>query len=238
MDMKNKGSAYRRVKGFTLVELIVVIAIIVILMGVMNLVTQSFVRNARIETANDKAHLLFTGFQNILTQCEIKQDSSALSHDTTNISNISMAIVSVKLYNGSIQLLQIENYDSGGSSIGASQVKFTSGQLQWSTAKALTYVGGLSKLANEIGSIVDLSFEGEAKIYIDYDNYEVSSVVYRQLGDTDKNQSSFVINESDLTQYGWYYGYADRDDQDTNFGSSKILYGVYPFQEDLGINPT
>ncbi|MDE5741430.1 MAG: prepilin-type N-terminal cleavage/methylation domain-containing protein [Oscillospiraceae bacterium] len=234
MDMKNNDSAYRRIKGFTLVELIVVIAIITILAGIMNLVTQGFVRSARIETANDKAHLLFTGFQNILTQCEIKQDSSALSYDSSNLSNLGFAIVSVKMYNGSIQCMQVENYETSGTSIGAGATKFVSGGLQWDPAKPMNYAGSLSKLANEIVGIADTSFEGEAKIYIDYENYEVKSVVYRQLSDNEKNQTSFVIDESDLSVFvGWYYGYTDRSDQDTNYKNNGVLYGVYPFQSAL-----
>ncbi|MDE6594568.1 MAG: prepilin-type N-terminal cleavage/methylation domain-containing protein [Oscillospiraceae bacterium] len=239
MDIKSSGSAYKRIKGFTLVELIVVIAIIVILAGITNLVTQSFVKNARTETANDKARLLFTGFQNVLTQCEIKQDSSALSYNDSNVSNLGLAIISVKLYNGSIQYMQVDNYSLSGTtatSIGSAATKFTAGYLQWDPAKPLNYTGGLSKAANAIAGIVDTSFEGEAKIYIDYENYEVKSVVYRQLADSDKNQTSFVINTGDLTQYGsWYYGYADRQDQEAKYKSSGVLYGVYPFQKNLGI---
>lgn len=241
MDMKNNGSAYKRIKGFTLVELIVVIAIIVILAGITNLVTQSFVKNARTEAANDKARLLFTGFQNILTQCEIKQDSSTLSYDSTNdhLADLGKVIISAKLYDGSIQYMQITDYPTGTGTvtpIGAAATKFVSGGLEWDPAKPLNYKGPLSKLANAMGGIVDTSFEGEVKIFIDYENYEVKSVVYRQLSDTDKNQTSFVINNSNLTTYGgWYCSYANRSDQETKYKSSGVLYGAYPFQSSLGI---
>ncbi len=243
MDMKNNGSAYRRIKGFTLVELIIVMAIIVILAGIMSLVTQSFVRNARRETANDTAQLLFTGFQNVLTQCEIKQDSSAFAYDSTNLFDLGRVIVSVKAYSGNIQVLKVENFKSDGTDIGAADVEFTSGGLEWDTAKVSTYKGDLSKLANVILGVLDAnsSFEGEAKIYIDYENFEVKSVVYKTISDDSRNQTLNDDNfaDGDLTGYGgdssddwWYYGYGTRGDQETAM-EQHPLYGVYPFQDAL-----
>lgn len=239
MDKKNTGSAYRRIKGFTLVELIIVMAIIVILAGIMSLVTQSFVRNSRRETANDTAQLLFTGFQNILTQCEIKQDSSAFAFDSTNdhLADISRVIVSLKAYSGSIQALGVENYKSDGTSIGDADVKFTSGGLEWDSGKVMTYKGSLSRLANEILGILDAnsSFEGEAKIYIDYENFEVKSVVYKTISENSRTQTLNSDNfaDGDFTEYDdWYYGYDTRGDQETAM-EQHPLYGVYPFQDAL-----
>lgn len=240
MDIKSSGSAYKRIKGFTLVELIVVIAIIVILAGITNLVTQSFVKNARTETANDKARLVFTGFQNILTQCEIKQDNSAISpkiesNAVVNDSSLKRIIIEFKCYDGNIQCCKVTGSTGTGSTGTAVESKYNNHY----TGSMLKYndggTKGSSKLPNAIAGIIDSSFEGEAKVYIDYENYEVESVVYRQLSDSDKNQTTYVINDSNLTHYGWYCGYADRQDQDAKYKSSGILYGAYPFQRDLGL---
>lgn len=76
MDMKNNGSAYKRIKGFTLVELIVVIAIISVLAGVLNMAIQNYVRNAKLETLNDRAQMVYMAFQDMLIDCELKQDLS------------------------------------------------------------------------------------------------------------------------------------------------------------------
>lgn len=100
MDIKNNGSAYKRVKGFTLVEMIVVIAIIAILAGVINLATQGFIRDARLETMNDKAQMVYMAFQDIVTNCEIKQDKSIFEgHDGDDTEKIIGAVVFFRISN-------------------------------------------------------------------------------------------------------------------------------------------
>ncbi|MDR0987104.1 MAG: type II secretion system GspH family protein [Ruminococcus sp.] len=59
-------------KGFTLVELIVVIAIIGILFSVGSLAVSVIIRDANIKTANDSAHEALTYVQNWLIDLEIK----------------------------------------------------------------------------------------------------------------------------------------------------------------------
>ena len=70
------GVSTKKIKGFTLLELIVVIAIIGILMGILSFLINGFMKNSQIETNNAKAEIVYTAFQDVLTQCEIKQDKS------------------------------------------------------------------------------------------------------------------------------------------------------------------
>lgn len=51
-------------------------AIIAILAGILSTVIGGFLRDARLETANNKAQMIYTAFQDIVMECEIKQDKS------------------------------------------------------------------------------------------------------------------------------------------------------------------
>lgn len=233
MDMKNKGSAYRRIKGFTLVELVVVMAIIAVLAGIMSLAVQGFIRSARRETANDNARLLFTGFQNILTQCEIKQDNSAISPTFANDSTLNSITIEFKAYNGNVQSFSINGSGTGryGSSSG-----FEGGMMKYTDGSGA--VAGVSNLPNAIAGIIDGTFEGEAKVYIDYGNFEVKSVVYKPLTQSNKNTTLNNDNFSDgsLTSYSSgsvsYYTYYNASAQETAYDNGP-LYGVYPYQENI-----
>lgn len=234
MDMKNKGSAYRRIKGFTLVELVVVMAIIAVLAGVMNLATQGFIRSARRESANDNARLLFTGFQNVLTQCEIKQDNSAISPSFANDSTLKNITIEFKAYNGNVQCFSINS--SGTGQYGSSG--FEGGIMKYTDASGA--VAGVSNLPNAIAGIIDGSFEGEAKVYIDYENFEVKSVVYKPLTQSEKNTTINTFSNGGLTTKTTtgglsYLTYLNGKDHEDKFNANSAIYGVYPYFENISV---
>lgn len=77
-----------------MIELIIVIAIIAILAGILSTVMNGFVRDARLETANNNARIIYTAFQDIIMDCEIKQDNSIFEgHGGDNTKDIIGAVV-------------------------------------------------------------------------------------------------------------------------------------------------
>ena len=235
--MKSMES-HRKFKGFTLVELVVVMAIIAILAGIVSLGVRAFVQNARMGTSDDYAHMVFTGFQNMLVQCEINQDSTIFSHDEKKhdgATKLMDAAVTFKMSEGKITSLKVasdySSYGTGGS--------VTTAAL---TGDYMKYSGTLAALANAIMDNIDNTFEGEAKVYIDYDNYEVKSVIYQ------RPEALEAINESYYKAYkvsGYaFYGLDSGSDRTELCSGRKatgaasapgkvISCGVYPYQSGL-----
>lgn len=170
MNFKRTGS---KVKGFTLVELIVVIAIIGVLSGILSMAISAFMRDARIETNNNKAQMIYTGFQNILIQCEINQDDSLFDmHDNTSIAG-----------DPTIPLDEvILCFGMDGSELHDDMYL----EMSWQTSYASSgsspisrtyYEDWYEKIEDAIRSEID-EFEGSVMVFMDLENYLVNSVIF------------------------------------------------------------
>lgn len=178
MNLKIFGS---KVKGFTLLELLVVIAIIAILAGILSTAISGFMRSSRIETDNNKAQLVYTGFQNQLIQCEITQDRTLFDADAhpmtgsgsahTN-NNLAYVELYFKMSYGTLGDVRVRSfYDNPTTSV---KEKILAGYLT-----SQTYRPEWHKELNEaVSSFVDDSFDGFCVVYIDYEDYVVDSVIY------------------------------------------------------------
>lgn len=229
----------KKIKGFTLVELIVVIAIISVLSGIMSLVVTAFVRNARRETADDYAHMMFTGFQNILVQSEIKQDQKLFDADPTKTSALKHSVITFSMMKADVNSsLTVRSEYADSSTVTAT---WTSGDTDLAYTGATMTKGDMyDAMQSAILSNVDNTFEGGVRIYVDYENYEVKSVIYHAYNSN--LPTSTFIGETLYKQYdGWYYGLDSRDDQEKLWEGKKatgaagtpdrnLSCGVYPYQ--------
>jgi prepilin-type N-terminal cleavage/methylation domain-containing protein len=75
MKIKSISRRPHKAAGFTLVEMIIVIAIITILGSIIIPNTTTMIRDSKIEAANTTAKEIYTATQNYLTDCQIKNVS-------------------------------------------------------------------------------------------------------------------------------------------------------------------
>ncbi|MBR3970518.1 MAG: prepilin-type N-terminal cleavage/methylation domain-containing protein [Ruminococcus sp.] len=200
MNLKRIGS---KVKGFTLVEIIVVMAIIAILAGIVSTLIGGFQRNARLEDNNNKAQMVYTGMQNQLIQCEINQDRSLLDADAKggNSSNDNYKnddMVYVELY------FEMTQGKVGDHIYVASTYKTQSAKKDYADRNSVVtsekkWYAGLEEM---ILSFVDNSFEGFCAVYIDYEDYLVDSVIYLEPGASQGvDMTSYSTSSNGIGQY-------------------------------------
>lgn len=77
-----KSSATKKLKGFTLVEILIVMALLSIIAGMISIVTSGLMRDSKLEAARTDAQSVYTGLQNMLIQMEIKQQNDLLNPTT------------------------------------------------------------------------------------------------------------------------------------------------------------
>lgn len=217
----------KKVKGFTLIELIVVIAIIAILSGILSVAIQGFQLNSRTEANNNKAQMVYTGMQNQLIQCEIKQDISMLLKPGNTTQNYSV----VKFWVDGADLgstINVSDSTSGGTDILANDTD---------PDKKEQY----DKLKTAIKSFLNPSFVGSFVVYIDLKDYVVDSVVFVEnsmnLADLDTSTLSsnelitFNFNSAATTTAS--YTFESSDKLRTSIKHHGVYYGVYPYSSSV-----
>lgn len=219
----------KTVKGFTLIELVVVIAIISILAGMVSLVIPAFTRDKRIETNNEKAKMVYATFQNFLIDCEIYQDISLFDafggSDTPCAAVVFFHVAQegnganygeLRLGN-TVEVLSISN------STKSHNTKFLTSSDSDYTKFQKMIMGGL-----------DPKMEGTYAVYVDLENYTVDSVLYRELvngKDPTIEYSNLKEYKHDPSDYYRYNGVDNEQDIKNVIKNKGIYYGVYPYQD-------
>lgn len=251
MNLEEKSSvrlaANKKLKGFTLIELIIVMAIIAILAGISSLAIQGFVRDSKLETANNKAQLVYTAVQNALIQAEIRQDSVGFDAKmmTSTVSTApSYAEMTLRFNNGSfVNDKQIEIDAKYPDSTVASLNYAPNAVWDFSTGKAVSgaNVGVLAQykfLDKYVCDNLAADVTGMCKVYVDYTNYTVESVIFYEEAD----DTRFTKLCTFLTKYkqagtgvetNGFYGVKDLFDQKAIYKKCGIYFGAYPMLDDL-----
>ncbi|MDE6763952.1 MAG: type II secretion system GspH family protein [Oscillospiraceae bacterium] len=213
----------KKLRGFTLIEMLVVIAIIAILAGMISLAMGGFQRDARMEATRNRAQSVYLGLQNVVSQCEIKQnaetfDNVALTGGTpNNIDKITYCTVCFTIQNAQLSNEVHVKTETNGGTNGNSDVTLAS------------HANGYKKVSKAITDNISLTEDGTYIVYIDMANFTIDSVLYFEVpmdySDAVSAATSFSDIGSSSTQGKTLSSLID---QRTKFDSG-VYVGAYPF---------
>lgn len=176
-----KSSAPKKLKGFTLIELIIVMAILAILASMISILATGIVRDARLDAARSQAQSAYTAIQNTLVQLEINGKGDLLDPTTygaTSGTNSDYVILSFVMDNGNL-----------GGSYGSTTIQNGSKTVTPKDASGNNYSYPNSnppendkerefrKLAKYLTDNLDMGFTGYVYAAIDMSDWMVDSVV-------------------------------------------------------------
>lgn len=226
---------HKKLKGFTLIEMVVVMAIISVLAGISSIAIQGYVRDARQEEYNQCASFVYTSAQNLLIQMEIKSDSVPfdtvyLMDDTKPKENPQYVLLNYSVDNGSISASGIEvnsSYTSTGT-----------------TFQSVTLLGGgtddqksaYKMLEKYLTDNVSADFTGTCQVFINFEDYVVDSAVYNGTVDNEIDYLQYYIRSdvTNATTYGKFFMgmtdiYTQKDSYKEHDGE---FVGCYPMLGD------
>jgi type IV pilus assembly protein PilA len=145
-----------KMKGFTLIELIVVIAIIGVLAAILVPSMIGYVGQSKLSTANANAKLAFTNSATYCTKCEVEGNpcGSGTTISSYSIATTTPTPMSAADYDGSDTKLKLalDNLMGGAPNAGVVSVTISSAgaptDAKWAKTTADKYVGGYPTAAS------------------------------------------------------------------------------------------
>ncbi len=204
MKMISSGKRCSSLKGFTLIEMIVVIAIIGVLMSMLSLAISGFTNDARRETADEQARMVSQSFQSLLTEYEIR----GMTIDNVKYTDSS----------GNKQSLLCNTLADNLIVRGDSSTETISRN-------------GASSLGKEAYDAVTKNFEPgfQGSFYISYNtfSYSVKYTLYTELTSAKANSTMDGISQAGVFQL------SNRDEQKSILDTKNIVIGCYPYSDDM-----
>lgn len=251
-DLRRENSR-KTVKGFTLIEMLIVIAIIGILAAILSVVVSGFVRDSTFESCNTKAQLVYTAVQNSVIESEIKQDMSMFDAkyilDTGTAApsdKLIYAELTLNLNNGELEPgmdIELTSYYNGLPTVGDSYRAnlvwdFSTGKPKSSTNVSDQKRGEAMKFYhNYIINNLSAEFTGTCQVFIDLANYTVDTVVYNETpGNSISYLNKWYINDgtAKAKNLPGAYGTMNVYTQRSTYKREGDYFGCYPVLDSIG----
>lgn len=233
-DLRCGKSAVKTVKGFTVIELLIVIAIIAILAGMTSLAIMGFVRNSNIESANSRAQLAYTSVQNMMIDIEIEGtekylDGHYIWHGTELSPRPTWATLEYYMLNGTLDESTLKLESSSPTS--NTDITYSHFNTHDRTKAAVKFI------KKSLEDSIDSSFTGYVFATIDLTDYVVESIVYSEDKEFCKNAvkgtNSYVDIHKNPTTSKSVYGISNVNAQKDDQKMTGEYLGFYPFMDDV-----
>ncbi len=227
-------SAVKKVKGFTLLELIIVVAIIAILAGISSVLITGYIRDANCESVNNRAQQVYASVQNMLVECEIDNDTSFIDPKYVSMGGDSSApyvYLTLVMNNGELDKSNtiISNLAMSTNYAGAAAYATKSYDL----------------LKRYLQETLAADFTGGAMVCIDIESFAVDSVVYAEdpakLNNAISGGSGQAAFVDEYQKNGAFtagvknriYGCKDIYHQKDQYDETGYYIGYYPYMSNV-----